>query len=253
MSVYIDSPRGKEKLVAEFSKFTQVTDHITQDTLLIIPTVDETLPLFAQNLNFFESLGIKVMVSSPATIRICRDKAEFYRSCRRMGFKTPVTMQDKLIAKPRFGKGSRGIIRIDESYIVQPIIDLPEVSIDYFADLDGKFISAIPRYRLDIQNGESQAHELVEGFDDTEVKRLGEALQLVGHNVIQGFLSPDKTLCFTEVNPRFGGGSWMTFDIFSSPQFLTEYYACTLTKKSSITRLDSSTTTTSKTNNTKTQ
>lgn len=215
----IDSPRGKEELVAECKRYAEVVDTLSSDIKLIIPTVDETLPFFAKSRPYFNSLGIEVMVSNEYTISICRDKAEFFRFCRRHSFKTPSTMQDTLIAKPRFGKSSKGIIKLDRSYIVQPFIDAPEISIDYFADFEGNPLSIIPRYRKNIVNGESTEYELVKNQDLTEVTRLGNELKLIGHSVIQGFLI-DKDICFTEVNPRFGGGSWLTFNMFSGVKWM---------------------------------
>jgi carbamoyl-phosphate synthase large subunit len=236
MRVLISSPRGKEALVEAFEEAgATVVRTLLEQPELIIPTVDEELPFFALNRDWFKSQGIAVMVGSDYTVSMCRDKAEFYRFCVRHGFKTPVTMQDMLIAKPRYGKGSRGIIRLDMSYIVQPIITLPEVSIDYFADLDANFINAIPRFRLNVINGESQDMALVTDFDLETVKRLGKELGLCGHNVIQGFWD-GKEMTFTEVNPRFGGGSWMTFDIFHSPKALMESIKCMQTRKSYITQ-----------------
>jgi carbamoyl-phosphate synthase large subunit len=236
MRVLISSPRGKERLVKAFEQAgAEVVRTLLEVPQLIVPTVDEELPFFAINREWFQSQGVEVMVSSDYTISICRDKAEFYRFCVRHGFKTPTTMQETLIAKPRFGKGSKGLIKLDRSYIVQPLIDLPEVSIDYFADLDGTFVSAVPRFRLNVVNGESQEMASVPDFDFETVKRLGTELHLVGHNVIQGFWDGKETT-FIEVNPRFGGGSWMTFDIFNSPKVLMESIQCMLTRKSYITQ-----------------
>lgn len=230
MSVYIDSPHGKEKLVAEFSKYTRVDTQITIETTLIIPTVDETLPFFARQKEWFKAQGIDVMVASENTVYHCRDKAEFNLFCKRHGFQTPRTWHMNAFVKPRFGKGSKGITKVNTSSIIQEECEFPEVSVDYVADSDGTFISAIPRYRLDVVNGESQAFEIVPNMELTQIKRLGQELALVGHNVIQGYYTGD-TFIFGEVNPRFGGGSWMTFDIFSSPKFLMERYKCMLAKK----------------------
>jgi carbamoyl-phosphate synthase large subunit len=229
MKVLITSQNNKQALVKEFSKYAEVVDHLTQDVELIVPTVDEELPFFARAKEFFNSKGIYVMVPSDYTIDMCRDKAEFYRFCKRHGFKTPVTMQESLIAKPRFGKGSKGIIRIDRSYIVQQVVDFPEISIDYFADFEGHYVSIVPRYRMHVVNGESKDFMLVKNFDSTETKRLGKELGLVGHNVIQGFYD-GKDVCFTEVNCRFGGGSHFSWRLFSGPKWLINYcerFKCT--------------------------
>lgn len=222
MKVLITSPHGKEKLVEAFEKAgATVVATLLELPDLIIPTVDEELPFFALNREWFRLQGIEVMVSSENTVYHCRDKAEFNLFCKRHGFNTPRTWQMEAHIKPRYGKGSRGIVKVNTTHIIQEHCPFPEVSVDYFADLDGNFVSAIPRYRLNVVNGESKDMEFVSNFNLDTVKRLGKELMLVGHNVIQGYWTGENFI-FGEVNPRFGGGSWMTFDLFNSPKFLTE-------------------------------
>lgn len=222
MRVFITQQRGKERLVEAFIKAGAEIINTKQSYVkpdLIIPTVDEELPTMA-----YLREQLPVMCSSEYTIQMCRDKAEFYRFCKRHGFLTPLTMQENMVVKPRFGKASKGIIKLDRSFIVQEdLSELPEVSIDYFADEDGNILSMIPRFRLDILNGESQKAEFIEDMDLSEIKRLGYELGLVGHNVIQGFYTKTQFF-FTEVNCRFGGGSHLTFEKFNSPLWLTQHY-----------------------------
>src|SRR5947207_11718552 len=100
MKILITQSKGKEKLVQAFKNAgAEVVSQLTPDIRLIIPTVDEELWFFSRS-------NLPVMCASDYTIDICRDKAEFYRFCRRHGFPTPNTMQQNLIVKPRFGKGS---------------------------------------------------------------------------------------------------------------------------------------------------
>lgn len=231
MKVLITSSKGKEKLVKAFEDAgAEIVTSLPAD--LIIPTVDEELPFFSQNIEWFKKQGTQVMVSNPETIFHCRDKAEFNLWLGRHGFATPRTYQRNEILKPRFGKGSQGIIKVNpHKYIYQEdYSQFPEVSVDYFADFEGKAISILPRYRLGVVNGESTELKYVEDFDFDVIRRLGKELRLVGHNVIQGFLL-GNVLAITEVNPRYGGGSHMTFKDFNSPKWLVENSACILMKK----------------------
>lgn len=222
MRVLVTQPRGKERLVEAFIKAGAEIlnpNKPYQKPDLIIPTVDEELPTMA-----YLNQALPIVVASEYTIQMCRDKGEFHGFCKRHGFLTPLTMQQDVIVKPRFGKASKGIIKVNRSYIIQEdLSEFPEVSIDYFADVEGNALSIIPRYRLDVQNGESQKAEFIKDMDLTEVQRLGKELMLVGHNVIQGFYTKTQ-FYFTEVNPRFGGGSWLTFEKFNSPKWLIEHY-----------------------------
>lgn len=223
MEVLISNSKNKLRLRQAFTDVgVTLTDKLTARTKLIVPTVDEELPFLSRAKEHLENWGTKIMVAYSDTIDTCRDKAEFYRFCRRHDFNVPATMQDNLILKPRFGKGSKGITRIDKSYIVQEFIDWPEYSIDYFADFDGKCLSAIPRKRLGIVNGESTKAEIC--MDDVLVNlsvRLGTELRLIGHNTIQCFYQ-DNRVIFNEINCRFGGGFWLTQHLYPTVKKLVE-------------------------------
>lgn len=221
MKVLVTQPHGKEHLVEAFKAIgVELLDpkkHYRKPDL-IIPTVDEELPTLAHLKPLFADNGVTIAISSEFTVNMCRDKAEFSRFLSRHGFGKPTTGQMEAIFKPRFGKGSRGQIKVDRSYIVQEIIDWPEYSIDYYKN--GDRLSIIPRKRLNVVNGESQEAEIVlDPVLINDAKRLGEELYLEYHNVMQCFYN-GKEIKWIEVNPRYGGGSWLTFDKFNSPAHL---------------------------------
>ena len=225
MKVLITQPRGKENLVNAFEKAGAELIYPHMDFVkpdLIIPVVDEELP----TMSYISSIiGSKVLISSNYTIDMCRSKAEFQRFCKRHNFPCVPTMQDNLIAKPTYGKGGRGFIRLDRSYVVQPFIDWPEYSADYFADWEGKCLSIIQRQRLDIVNGESKKAKIVWDIDIHKMlHRLGTELGIIGPAVIQYF-SNGSDILISEVNPRYGGGSHLTFPIFDSPRWLLTHEA----------------------------
>lgn len=224
MKVLITQPKGKERLVKAFelvgANLVSTFEAFSESIGLIIPTVDEELWFLSRAKNWFKDKGILVAVADEFTISTCRDKAEFYKFCKRHDFDTPLTAQVEAIIKPRFGKGSRGQIKIDRSYICQEVMDWPEYSIDYFKHENS--LSIIPRLRLNVVNGESQDCKIV--MDDrliSEAVRLGHELGLEYHNVMQLFYNGQE-IKWLEVNPRYGGGSWMTFDKFNSPKYLVD-------------------------------
>ncbi len=154
------------------------------------------------------------------------DKAQFSQFCFRHGFDKPkgFILEDKLIAKPRNGAGSRGIVVLDRSYILQEFIDWPEYSIDYFADYNGVPLSCIPRERLDIVDGESQDFKLF--YDPLliqEAMRMGQELDIKGPATMQCFYDGNK-IKWIEVNPRYGGGTHFTWPIFSGPKWQVENF-----------------------------
>lgn len=221
--VLITSPHGKEPLIQAFEEAgATVVKEMDADVKLIIPTVDEELPFFSRAKQWLSYQGIHVMVSDPGTIDTCRDKAEFYRFCKRHSFATPITGQFEAIVKPRFGKGSKGQFKIDRSYISQEIMDWPEYSVDYLGNWDGKFINCIPRLRLNIINGESHSTVIDNNKQIVNMcKLLGNELKLVGHNTIQLWFD-GQHIKFNEVNCRFGGGFRFTKNLLNSIPWLLE-------------------------------
>lgn len=221
MKVLITSPRGKQHLIEEFYKQgCDVVKQLDRDVKLIVPTVDEELWFFSYNRDWFKSHGITVACSPEFAVGTCRDKAEFSRFCKRHGYDTPHTGQFEAIIKPRFGKGSKGQIKVDRSYIFQEIVTWPEYSIDYYKD--DSIESVIPRIRLDVVNGESTRAVIVE--DErliNEAINVARTLGLEYHNVMQCFYD-GHNIKWLEVNPRYGGGSWMTFDKFNSVAHLVK-------------------------------
>ena len=224
MKVLITSPRNKEHLIQAFKDVgAEVVSRLDPDIRLIIPTVEEELPFFASAKEWFLKQGIRVMVNNPDVIDLCRNKAEFYRVCNRHGFAAPATMQDHFVLKPTFGKGGQGVQVLDKRWLVQEYIPFPEYSVDYFGDWEGKPVAIIQRRRLTVVDGESQDAKIEFNIPIYEtVKRLGQELGLIGHNVIQGWYT-GKTFILGEVNCRFGGGSHFSFPHFNSPRWLVTH------------------------------
>ena len=199
---------------------------------LLIPTRDEELPFFAEWRERFKEVGTLVMISDPATVRICQDKKLFIEFCQKNGFATPKSYSDlelcsniefPLFIKPRFGKGGRQATRVNSTAelelllnqmpdaIVQEFVVAPEYTIDLFADFSCKVISVVPRERISLFGGESfisrttKNPALIE-----EAVQLTTKMQLVGHNTIQCFLDGNM-IKLIEVNPRFGGAANLGF------------------------------------------
>ena len=70
----------------------QLVDICVADKIdLVMPTIDTDLLVLSQNTVAFEAVGVKVLISKPEKILICRDKnntGEFFESC---GLKAPRT------------------------------------------------------------------------------------------------------------------------------------------------------------------
>ena len=195
---------------------------------LIIPTIDTDLLVLSKNKQRFESIGTRVLISSPDKIRICRDKNNtslFFHEC---GLRSPKTVNNwelyeagyPAFIKPKDGSSSVNAFKVDtaeelevyskqiKEYIVQPFVEGTEYTIDAFCDWDGKPLSIVPRERIQIRAGEVLKTRI---FLDTqmieEAKKICNAFKPCGPITIQLIRDENGNDWFIEINPRYGGGS----------------------------------------------
>lgn len=131
-------------------------------------------------------------------IEICVDKLRFHEWCKENGFKSP----EVYFVKPRISKSGKEVECVWQEKLVGE-----EYSVDVFLDFNSKPISAVPRKRVLVSNGEASvtttvSHQLLL----EESLSLAQSLRLVGHNVLQAFVDGQK-ITWTDVNCRFGGAS----------------------------------------------
>jgi len=159
----------------------------------------------------------------------CRDKMETFTFLSQK-FASPYTTVDPnkiiefpLIAKPRFGKGSKGVVKIDndddlkyvqsknDNLIFQEYLPGTEYTIDVLSDLEGEPIIAVPRIRLQTKAGISTIGKIVKDDSISETcKSIAKYLKIIGPCCIQMKETKDGILKVVEVNPRLGGGTIFT-------------------------------------------
>lgn len=223
---------------------------LKENIQLIVPTRDGELKVFSEHKKLLEKNNIKVMVADPSTIKICQDKYRFYQYCIKHHFNTIKTslssefseIEFPVFVKPRKGAGAQQnfIAQTSEklalflklydktNFVVQPVIEAEEYTIDLFSDFNGNVISVIPRQRVEVHNGES----LIGKTENNQMiieqaSHLAASLRLIGHNTLQCFYeSQTDQITFIEVNPRYGGGA----DLGFSTGILTPDYLIQLMK-----------------------
>jgi carbamoyl-phosphate synthase large subunit len=198
---------------------------------LVIPTIDTELPIYAAHIAQFAQVGTKVIVSSPATVALARNKFETARWLGQVGVPTPRTvwwdhlradpsqLRWPVIVKPNDGSGSVGIHRLhdpelcqdlplDAHLIAQECLQGTEFTINLFVDRHGVLQTAIPHERLEIRSG-----EVSKG-----ITRRMPALEEMGRRIAGNLPGAEGPLCFQaivdpqglgavfEINARFGGG-----------------------------------------------
>jgi len=199
---------------------------------LIIPTIDDELPIFGRVLDRFAQLGITIAASSEQTSTTCNDKYATYLFCQKNRIRTPETrlashvkfsdIQYPVYVKPRFGRGSVNVfavhneaqLRLFLDYVPDAIVQdhLPgtEFTVDVLSDFDGRVLSIVPRERLVIRAGVSdkgvtRKHAEVIAF----TREIVEKLQIAGPANIQcKWDGGDVSLI--EIIARFSGGIPLT-------------------------------------------
>jgi carbamoyl-phosphate synthase large subunit len=174
-------------------------------------------------------LGALPVVSDVMTMEICRDKMQTYHHLSKK-FDLPLTTLDSknlegfpLIAKPRYGKGSKGIVKIENpmdlryiqskqnGFIFQEYLPGTEYTIDVLSDLNGEPLIAVPRIRVQTKAGISTVGKIIKDENISETcKSIAKYLKIKGPCCIQMKESNEGTLKLVEVNPRLGGGTIFT-------------------------------------------
>jgi carbamoyl-phosphate synthase large subunit len=199
---------------------------------LLIPTIDDEIPLFGRHAEQFLEMGVRVAVSSHETGAACVDK---YLTAQRLEERDiPVArtwlpgeldfraIRYPLFLKPRRGRGSVGAhpihsereLRFFLEYVQDPVIQEflsgREFTLDILADFDGKVLSVVPRERLVIRSGVTDRGRTVNRPELIEVGvRAAGALDIRGPANLQLKWHDGRATVF-EVNPRFSGGIPLT-------------------------------------------
>jgi carbamoyl-phosphate synthase large subunit len=193
---------------------------------VLMPTSGFDIYPYSENRERLLEMGVHAIVSDRKSLEICRDKMQTYQYLRH-DFSVPKTTDEPgdvdqfpIIAKPRFGKGSRGIIKIDDEsdlkYISSKMTDLiyqeflpgTEYTIDVLSDLNEKPLIAVPRIRIQTKAGISTKGKIVRDIElEENCLKIARCIRIRGPCCIQMKESSDGTLKLVEVNPRMGGGT----------------------------------------------
>ena len=196
---------------------------------VLMPSSGYDIYPYSVNKERLMSLGAIPVVSDRDTLEICRDKVLTFKRLSKK-YDLPFTTLDPnkirefpVIAKPRFGKGSKGIVKINDEIDLRYIISknedlifqdyLPgiEYTIDVLSTLEKKALLAVPRIRLQTKAGISTKGRIVIDEDIQSIcKSVVDDLKIIGPCCIQMKESEDGVLKFLEVNPRLGGGTMFT-------------------------------------------
>ena len=181
---------------------------------MVIPTLDDALMKWALMKDRLSENGITLAISDASALEICLDKWNTYRAFKSNGIPTPETSlkQDYPLVKPRNGRGGSGVSITDhpvdmKGMLSQELLNGDEYTIDVFINSEHKPVYIVPRLRMGIKDGKSTGGVVIENQLINEgVEKICKAIPLKGAVNIQCFVNGDSVK-FTEINPRFGGGT----------------------------------------------
>jgi carbamoyl-phosphate synthase large subunit len=212
---FVIMPRASDKNLWE--KISEIV--VSNKIDIVIPSFDETLLDWASYKKYFAGLQVHVITSPQSTIEKCLDKWKTFQFFESYGVPTPRTslIQDYELIKPRFGRGSKGILLTNEQVsmqekISQEVLDGTEFTIDIFCNSGNIPMYIVPRRRLRVVDGKSTAgiveeNEVIASW----VRKICSYMPFIGPINMQCFILPDGKVKFIEINPRIGGGMALGF------------------------------------------
>lgn len=200
---------------------------------MLVPTIDDELPVYGAALDRFAGAGVRVVVSPPYTTSLCADKFDTCRELRRKGVPAaesflpsmlPADPVLPLFIKPRRGRGGVGAVAVRNrrelefflGYVPNPVVQEyltgPEFTIDVLCDFSGVPLSIVPRERVLVRAGVIDRGRTV---NDPALIELAvactNALPFAGPINIQCRVHNGQPTVF-EINPRFSGGIPLTIE-----------------------------------------
>ncbi len=196
---------------------------------VLMPSSGYDIFPFSEYKSKLKKHGVFPIVSDRKILEICRDKISTFNHLNKE-FNLPFTTLKPeeidsfpIIAKPRYGKGSRDVIQVNDAkelqyvsskyagMIYQEFLPGDEYTIDVMSDLEGTPIVSVPRVRLQTKSGISTKGKIIlDKYLIKESMEIVRKLKIIGPSCIQ--MKKDKIGDFklVEINPRLGGGTIFT-------------------------------------------
>jgi carbamoyl-phosphate synthase large subunit len=193
---------------------------------VLMPSSGFDIYPYSENRKALADIGATAVVSDRDTLEICRDKLLTYSKMSGR-YRVPFTTADPdrvksfpVIAKPRFGKGSRDVVKVnnetDLRYIATNFKDtifqefLPgvEYTIDVLSNMDKRPLFAVPRIRIQTKAGISTKGRIIRDADlETTCMDMAREVGIRGPSCIQMKESTEGEIKLIEINSRLGGGT----------------------------------------------
>lgn len=206
------------------------------DVEVVIPTVDEELARLPSLVDALPA-DVPVVAPRPGVVEAALDKYRTYVRLRDAGRSVPETWLASdlppveahsfpLLVKPRRGRGSRGVRRVDdpdeltgaleasdadpESLLVQEFVEGTEYTTSVVATRDGRLLGVVPKVALEKDGSTVTGVTRRSRPVLAECRSLFETLQPDGPMNVQQIVGEDGTPYTIEINPRFSSTSCLT-------------------------------------------
>lgn len=206
-------------LLEDLHKFT-----LEKGINIMIPFIDPAIGVVAKYRDLYG--GIFAPLGSLESVEGMFDKVVAAEIFEKAVLPIPATYSLEnhlfpLIAKPRYGSASQGILVINseeqlaeiadkaDNYLLQEYISRrEEITVDCYVAADGEIIATVPRLRIAVIGGEVSRTITIDSPEIVELSRQTlAALNLRGAVTLQFIRDLDSgRVLLMEINPRLGGG-----------------------------------------------
>jgi carbamoyl-phosphate synthase large subunit len=221
-----------EMHLVPFATFPNYRDEMLK--VISITRPDIIIPTFDEDLLFFDKIKDQIdcfiLLSPGETILVCNDKRKTTEMFKENAAKTytpdEVIKQHQypLFIKPSIGRGSKTGLKVENdadleyalNKIKEPFIQEwlpgPEVTVDTFADLEGRLLGAAQRIRVQTRGGIStKARFIKDGQIEKICAIVHERLMIIGPANIQCMKDINGSWKLLEINPRYAGGIGLSY------------------------------------------
>jgi carbamoyl-phosphate synthase large subunit len=203
----------------------EILNHLTEtitkhDINMVLPFVDGATVIAARLKNKLK--GVFIPVSGETTCEVMFDKVKANEWFTSKNITVPGNNGLPLIAKPRNGSASKGLIIIrsteewnsfrnnfdERDFLLQNYLTADEYTVDAYVSKSGECMAVVPRRRMEVTSGEATKSITVKDLEIIALsKRILQLTHFSGPITLQ-FLREKSThkLYIMEINPRFGGG-----------------------------------------------
>jgi carbamoyl-phosphate synthase large subunit len=204
---------------------------------IFIPIIDLGFLKLSELKVEFEKIGVFLLLSGLDVIKITEDKLQTFKFFKNHKIPTPVVydfnnsnLKFPLFVKPRTGgRASINSFKVENyeelkfylqkipNLLIQEYIEGEEFTADCLNSLDGKeFIESVIRKRIETKGGLSVKSVILEKTIAERIKNyiknFSQIIKIIGAYNVQGFITNDNKIYFTEINPRFAGTHSFTIE-----------------------------------------